>query len=332
MLLGAADARAHDADLISIEVSAGTPTRERATMTVATLSLVAPIQLDAQGQPRSLEADRPAIEAGFWNEVPLRADAGPCTLNQTRAEVRGSLIDLFATWRCPAPPTRQTFRILSVLPAGYRVVVHSEGAGERFAQGIEQEISLPRKEDARLPLGGWVGLGVFHILTGYDHLCFLLALLVAATGWRQILVLVTSFTVAHSITLGATALGAIRLTAGLQRGCEVAIAGSIVFVGIQNLVSQRQAHRPLVTFAFGLVHGFGFASALREYGFRASPGLALFGFNLGVEFGQACVVAVVFPLLLLSRRAQSARQWLPLGVSVTIVAAGAYWFVDRLFA
>jgi hypothetical protein len=177
---------------------------------------------------------------------------------------------------------------------------------------------------------GWTKRGALHILRGYDHLAFLLALLLVGGTWRRVLVLITSFTVAHSLTLGAGALGWIRLDEPRQRWAEAAIAVTIVLVATENLLAVRHPYRVAATFVFGLVHGLGFATALRDYGLGASPVLSLVGFNLGVELGQASLVVMLFPLLQAVRRRARTYAWVVRVGSTAILCAGAYWLVLRL--
>jgi hypothetical protein len=145
-----------------------------------------------------------------------------------------------------------------------------------------------------------------------------------------VLLLVTAFTVAHSLTLGATALGFILLDESRTRWVEAAIAASIVWVAVENLVLREPRHRLVLTFLFGLVHGFGFASVLSGYGLGDEVVTGLLGFNLGVELGQAAVVAVLFPLVRLVQRRPRVYQRTVRALSLLILAAGGYWLFERV--
>jgi hydrogenase/urease accessory protein HupE len=173
-------------------------------------------------------------------------------------------------------------------------------------------------------------LGIGHILTGYDHLLFLLGLLVACRRLRTMVVIITCFTLAHSITLALAALGLVVIP---SRIVEPLIAASIVFVGVENLVRREEPpHRWLLAFFFGLIHGFGFASALREAGLGqsgAALAVPLFSFNLGVELGQLGLVAVVFPLLLWLRARPAFVRVGPPVVSALVAVAGLFWLLQR---
>ncbi|HEX3253260.1 MAG TPA: HupE/UreJ family protein [Pyrinomonadaceae bacterium] len=175
----------------------------------------------------------------------------------------------------------------------------------------------------------FLGLGIEHILTGYDHLAFLLALLIAGGSLRQNAKIITSFTVAHSLTLALATFGLVNISPVIV---EPLIAASIVFVGLENLFSRRVAARWLVTFSFGLIHGLGFASTLRELGiggFGARAAIPLLSFNLGVELVQIAIAAVVLPLVWrLQQRPAFALKHVP-ALSLLITLAGVYWLLAR---
>lgn len=177
----------------------------------------------------------------------------------------------------------------------------------------------------------FIKLGVEHILKGYDHLLFLCGLLVACRRLRSMAGIITCFTLAHSITLALAALDVVTIP---SRIVEPLIAASIVFVGVENLLRRdsEPKGRWALTFAFGLVHGFGFASALKGIGLGsggASLVAPLFGFNLGVEIGQLGVAAVALPLLLKLRQQPAfVRYGLPVASSI-VTLLGAYWLLQR---
>jgi hydrogenase/urease accessory protein HupE len=172
-------------------------------------------------------------------------------------------------------------------------------------------------------------MGIEHILTGYDHLVFLLGLVLLRARVKQLLAVVTAFTVAHSITLALAVLGVL---APSPRIIEPAIALSIAYVGVENFFVKDGSKRWRITFPFGLIHGFGFAGALKEIDLpRASIPTALVSFNVGVEIGQLAVMAVILPLVFLLRDRQ--RWFDPQGVRVlsgAVAVAGGVWFVSRV--
>jgi hydrogenase/urease accessory protein HupE len=181
--------------------------------------------------------------------------------------------------------------------------------------------------------------GIEHILIGPDHILFLIGLLLLGGTLSRLTLIVTSFTVGHSITLS---LAALDLVSPPSRFIEPLIALTIVVVGADNLLVLRGTKgeaekasdiRAWLAVAFGLIHGFGFAYVLKEFGLpQAALGWSLFAFNLGVEIGQLLIVGVVAGALLIVRRksAALARQLALLG-SITVIVAGVYWFVQRVF-
>jgi hydrogenase/urease accessory protein HupE len=172
-------------------------------------------------------------------------------------------------------------------------------------------------------------LGIEHIFTGYDHLAFLLAVLLTGGTLASNARIITSFTVAHSLTLALATFGVLTLSPAIV---EPLIAVSIVFVGIENLVRRQLARRWLVTFGFGLIHGLGFASILRELGIGQmgiQGAIPLVSFNLGVELAQISIAALILPLICrLQRRPAFMLKEAP-ALSLLITLAGLYWLFTR---
>jgi hydrogenase/urease accessory protein HupE len=192
-----------------------------------------------------------------------------------------------------------------------------------------------RLEGGRTPfwsqVGSFIVLGIEHILTGYDHLLFLLALLALGGSFRYLLKVVSAFTVAHSITLTLATLDIISLP---PRFIESIIALSIAYVAAENLWRKREQAerwRWLLTFVFGLVHGMGFAGILQEMAIpKSSLVTSLISFNVGVELGQLAFMTVAFLVLALFKR-WSWDKVIRYGASLTAVAAGMFWFIQRAF-
>lgn len=202
------------------------------------------------------------------------------------------------------------------------------------ADSSELTIDLKTTSPAAKSMFRFLLFGIEHILTGYDHLAFLLALLLAGGSLRQNVKIITSFTVAHSLTLALATFGVITISPAIV---EPIIAASVVFVGLENLFGRQLAARWLVTFGFGLVHGLGFASILRELGigetgvggFSAQAAIPLLSFNLGVEVAQIAIAAFVLPVLSrLKQRPTFALKHAP-ALSLLITLAGVYWFLTR---
>jgi hydrogenase/urease accessory protein HupE len=175
-------------------------------------------------------------------------------------------------------------------------------------------------------------LGVEHILTGYDHLLFLFSLLVITRSFWPAIKIITFFTIAHSITLALAGLNIVDIPSSIV---EPLIAATIVYVGLENIIRGDKVttkSRCVLTFFFGLIHGFGFAGVLREMGISSiETGILvpLFSFNLGVELGQITVAAIVLPLIWwLHGKTKISRFLVPVG-SVLTCLAGGYWLLER---
>ena len=173
--------------------------------------------------------------------------------------------------------------------------------------------------------------GIHHILVGPDHLLFLIGLLLLGGSIRRLVGIVSAFTLAHSVTLSLAALNIVHAS---PRLVEPAIALSIVLVGVDNLLMRDGRDiRAWLAFGFGFVHGFGFANVLREMDLPGrAVGWSLLSFNTGVEIGQlVVVVAVALALAAVRVRSETASRRLAFAGSIVVIAAGAFWFVQRVF-
>ncbi len=239
-----------------------------------------------------------------------------------------------------AGPLEISSGIIDRLPFGHREFVSvrtDTGAslGDRLLSARDNQFSITVPK-VLTPAAGprfvdFFLLGIRHILTGYDHLLFLFGLLIVSRNARSAALLITCFTAAHSLTLALSTFGLVNLQ---SRVVEPAIAASIVYVGIENLLGGkgRLQWRWVLTFAFGLIHGLGFASVLREMGV-ANAGVAavvpLVSFNFGVEAGQLSVAAIALPMIW---KLRERRSFLRVGVpvcSLIVALAGGYWFLER---
>lgn len=189
----------------------------------------------------------------------------------------------------------------------------------------------PKEAASSSATSGWLSffvLGMNHILSGYDHLLFLFALLIARQTFKQYAGTITAFTIAHSITLAATVTGVIHVS---SRIVEPAIALSICYVALDNLIRKKVSHRWILTFVFGLIHGMGFADILKEMDIPKSALAAdLISFNAGIETVQVTLVAALVPALaLLYRWKHSGR--VAVACSAAALMLGGLWLVERIF-
>jgi hydrogenase/urease accessory protein HupE len=222
--------------------------------------------------------------------------------------------------------------------AARQVVLLGNGpeASQVLLDATRTEIDLAAPPPPLLEvIGRYVEAGIEHIFLGYDHIAFLIAVVLWARRLWPVIKIVTAFTLAHSVTLSLAALQVVVIPSAIV---EPAIALSIVFVAVENFFSRDVGGRWRVTFAFGLIHGFGFASALQELGLpRGSVMPALGAFNLGVEIGQVAIVSLVIPTLIAldrvfvgSRRVIAARSPpLVYALSGVIAILGCYWILAR---
>ena len=220
------------------------------------------------------------------------------------------------------------------LPAAFAppaaVAIQVEAAGNKLRA---EQISAAVSETKTTPsFGEFLRLGIEHILTGYDHLLFLLALLLGCRRLKTMLVVITGFTVAHSLTLALAALNVVTLS---PRLVEPMIAASIIFVALGNFRrTEKSWPRYTLTCGFGLIHGFGFASALREsglggYGAEIVP--PLLAFNLGVEIGQLTVAAALLPLLFALRKIPAFERRGAGIISLLVIVVAACWCWQRIW-
>jgi len=210
------------------------------------------------------------------------------------------------------------------------------GSGE-LASNIPDELRSTTWLDLIRQGRGYFPIGVEHIVFGYDHLLFLLGLLLLPLSLKHVLYLITSFSIAHSITLALSVLDIVTLPAWLV---ESAIAASIIYIAFDNITELRKfrsnanyatpwKRRLGITFGFGLVHGFGFSFILREIGFGDEALSPLFFFNLGVETGQLVVIACLYPVInfLFSLGNQFTFSRL---CSFVMALLGSYWLIARV--
>ena len=299
-------------------------------------------------ESEQVEATRAALAKWSLGGLHVLADGQACKGEFTRLQVgENDGLTLWLRYVCPVTPNALELDadFIAALSSGHRHLAHVS------LGNVSQDFSLQRGQSSvklRVPGGGtqratpnhggstWARfrsffvMGIDHILTGYDHLLFLVGLLLVLGPIRSLVGAITTFTIAHSLTLSLATFG---IALPRPSVIEPLIALSITYVGIENWFVRDAVGRWRVTFCFGLIHGFGFAGALREISLpRPEVPLALFSFNLGVEAGQLAVVAVVLPALLFARH----RGWLPPRtaklLSIPVAAMGVFWFVARLFS
>jgi hydrogenase/urease accessory protein HupE len=300
------------------------------------------VDTDHDGSIDSAEmaAGRDTVAVALLAGLTATSDGAPCAGSVDRAwvtEADGTAI-FQVHYTCPAPVGRMTLdaSMLAGLAPGHRHMARVFRDGKPQMRVLDRAHELWTLDAGAKASSAWsmawsmVKLGVEHILTGADHLVFLFGLILVGGRARSLIGVVTAFTLAHSITLALAALGIFTPS---PRLVEPAIALSIAYVGIENLFVEDASRRWRITFPFGLIHGFGFAGALREIALpRAQVPVALVSFNLGVEIGQLAVLAIALPVVMVARRAPWFGDRGVKVLSVAIAVGGGALFVARLFA
>lgn len=296
-------------------------------------------RLDANGDgvidETELDFAASALTPGVLDHIGVSAgdERVPATLDGFRL-VESDGLELEASWRVAASTQNVEVRmgLLDDLPISHRHLAHAIAASGVDEISVlsrdEPTFSMARVEGGRAHHATFFALGATHVLAGWDHLLFLLGLVVVAARARSLLAVVTAFTVGHSLSLALAAMG---ILAPSPRIIEPLIAASIAYVGIENLVAARVQRRWLLALAFGFIHGFGFAGALLEVEMpRSALPLALLTFNLGVEAGQLMALAAIVPLGLLARSRDSLRMHGPRVVSAVIAGVGVVLTIVRI--
>lgn len=276
-----------------------------------------------------LSASRVLLDQATLGRLTVSVGGTHCSYGLAEvAAVEGDGVSVSATMDCPAGDvwTIQADYFAELTP-GHRTLVDTDSGAAAVLDAAHARAEL---EASAGPLGlaaRFTELGVEHIWTGYDHLAFLFGLVLIAGRLRDMLLIVTGFTVAHSITLSLAATGVFDLPPALV---EPLIAASILFVGVENLWRPPARRRVVVTFLLGLIHGFGFAGLLAEIGIPPNSLLLALGtFNLGVELGQAAVVVVALPVLLALRRLPAWERYFVPSLSVLVALSGLGWLLER---
>jgi hydrogenase/urease accessory protein HupE len=338
LLLASASAVAHTGGMTGFATITISGERVRYNLT---LSDVPPGPLAEQmhlGQPGMAPDFRPLVTA-ISDKIHLTSDGSACTATEGRiVPPSANSVSLTGTvdFACPSDIHKLTIRddmseILGSSQHTLAAIVWS-GGSQQFAFGAdarETSILVAEPAQASRGAGSFFTLGVEHILTGYDHMLFLLALMLRGGGLWSLMKIITAFTIAHSITLALAALDLVVLPGALV---ESVIALSIAYVALENLLPRYAVSRRwAVSFMFGLAHGFGFSSVLREIGLpKENLLLSLLNFNLGVEAGQLTVVLLLVPILM---RIKS-KSWEPTVVATisgVILAVGLVLFLERAF-
>ena len=349
-LLSLQDAAAHDPGLSSLTIRQRTNSLE-ATLTLAVKDAAQISELDEDHDGIVSQAEfarsRPQLEAAVERQVVITAAEKVIKNKSIHSRLdENNNVEVLLNFDAVAFFNLEIqSKLIASLPFGHRQYLQIQNStGQTLFEQLlsattdRATVQVPHADASTVALEAvrsftnFLCLGVKHILTGYDHLLFLFGLLLVARGFFSSLGIITSFTIAHSITLAVATLHLVQIP---SRIVELLIAASIVFVGIENLLrGDIPTARRMVAFGFGLIHGFGFASALREAGIGSGTGgilLPLFSFNLGVELGQIMIAAVALPIIWkLRENPMFIARWAP-ACSAAVVLLGSFWFGQRVW-
>jgi hypothetical protein len=290
-----------------------------------------------------------AIASYALQRLSIANDQGTCAISADQQLIDDHTDGAYSVLRfhvaCPIPVTGLTinYRLFADLDPQHKGLLRLAHDGDTTTAIFDpsharQTLSLTAPDRWR-QFSAYVKDGVWHIWIGYDHILFLLSLLLPAVllaapsdnlrgAFIDVLKVVTAFTLAHSLTLTLASLSLISLPSRLV---ESAIAASVILAAVNNIYPLFRGRRPFAAFGFGLIHGFGFASVLIDLGLPKGALLAsLFGFNLGVEIGQLCIVAAFLPVAFALRETWFYRRLLTAG-SAVIALVAVVWFVERAF-
>lgn len=291
---------------------------------------------DGRLSPDEIASAQARIDRALLEGLTIGADGATCAPGLEYADAtENDGVRAIASFACDHAPQKLAIdcRFIDLFSSGHRHVANvTVGGSEKsfvLVRANERlEVDYGGAAAPEVPFRAMVWTGVTHIWTGYDHLAFLFGLLLVGGRLRSLVGVISAFTLAHSITLGLSALGAASIRPAIV---EPAIALSVAYVGVENLFAPDPSKRWRITFPFGLVHGFGFAGALQSLDLpRAQIPGALLAFNLGVELGQLAVVAIVLPLVVWARRFVAFRTWGVTILSSALAVAGCAWAASRI--
>jgi hydrogenase/urease accessory protein HupE len=337
---------AHWADLSVGEITIGQNTANF-TLTIPT-GLVSIADDNRDGKLNATEVDRHNAELtkilvdritlfnqqGESGKSTLKAATQDLTVPQANAQTHSTL-QLDYAWTRPIEELTLRYNLFVPDAPAARSLITTNHNGKTQSLVFTPKASEFTLIARSLPqqIYSFAVLGFEHILTGYDHILFLISLLLASTSFKYLVKIVTAFTISHSVTLSLAVLNIVSLPTQMV---ECAIALTIIYVAAENLWKTQFNHRWALTFGFGLVHGLGFSGVLREIQIpRSNLFTSLASFNLGVEIGQVFAVTVCYFLLQLIQKMMQQQTWqlnFKRVASVGIIVMGLVWFVERAFA
>lgn len=346
LLLQSSSVFAHAPGLSSLDVAINPGQIDaKATFALQDIEAFVPMDsdLDAEVSDAEREAAKPGIAKLLSEQLLINADGqavSPLTAGSVAYDDQNNAHVELQYAAEPKQSVRVQSNFLDVLPDGHQQYLTVRDAG---GKALFEKMLGKHDNQASLTLGNaaaatssfaafadFFKLGVEHIVTGYDHLLFLFALLAVTHSFWPALKIITFFTIAHSITLACAGLNIIEIPSSIV---EPFIAVTIIYVAVENVIrGDHPKGRHWLTFGFGLVHGFGFAGVLREMEISQGDSgilLPLLSFNLGIETGQIAVAAIVLPMIWwLNNQLETSEKFLK-GCSIAVCLMGTYWLLER---
>ncbi len=343
---------AHPPGLSSADITLKADALEtKITFSIQDIEAFVPMDRDQDAEVTDLERDavKPAIAKLIAEQFKIKLDGvaiKPSTSGQVAFDDKNNAAVTLQFATTPAKTIAIESSFLTKFPGDHKQYLSIK---DRTGREIGKKMLTPNaqmlianldNDKAEIPpeaqttstFGDFLKLGIEHILTGYDHLLFLFSLLVITRNFWPALKIITFFTLAHSITL---ALAGMNIVNAPSNVVEPLIAATIVYVGLENIIRKDKVttnQRCILTFFFGLIHGFGFAGVLQEMNISSiETGILvpLFSFNLGVELGQIAVASIVLPLIWWLHKKEKIEHFLvPVG-SILTCLAGGYWLLER---
>ncbi|MGB4497149.1 MAG: HupE/UreJ family protein [Methylococcaceae bacterium] len=292
---------------------------------------------DAEVSAEEREISKPEVAALIAKELDVtinNQNIKPFVIENVTFDAQNNAHLLFH-YQPAATSLKLQLLFLNKLPDGHKqVVTIKDATGKNLSEKMLNqqdnsiELNLAKSQSSSMFKDFFV-LGIEHILTGYDHLLFLFALLIVTHRFWSAFGIITFFTIAHSITLAIAGMNLITIPSTIV---EPLIAASIVYVGVENLIVKEPKGRKYLTFAFGLIHGFGFAAVLQEMNITSIESgilVPLFSFNLGVETGQLVVTAISLPIIWWLHTKPLVEKYFVPVCSTIVCLAGGYWLIER---
>lgn len=346
LMPGAGQAHESGLSYLDVQVDGGLIT---ASLDAPAVDYARGMHLDVDRDGQLSAATVSTLKQWLFGNVRFVANGEVCDGDASTPQLdKDGLLSVTGTWKCPQTQSIQALdlmtRALDTFGGGHSMfvrVAHGKKVRQALLTNKESSVSFEfvASESWVSAALRFVKLGVEHIFEGVDHILFLLALLVLGGSLWRILGIATAFTAAHSVTLSLAALNIVVLPG---RFVESTIALSIGWVAAENwifAVPRAGKQEPLVlrwrwvlTFMFGLVHGFGFADVLRDLGLpKEHLAVTLASFNVGVELGQVAIITIAYPLLKWAARTTWYRPLAVRMASVLMIVIALYWFVERAF-